>query len=107
MVDDPLLGDASVAVADSVVHAVQALAHAGHRIGRVPTPMALHALIAAHRTVLEYELSRLHAQFAIDHAAELSPAWLAAIQRGLRISDAEHLAARQTLQQGQNDNWAR
>ncbi len=106
LLDDKLLADASPAVHDSLQQAEQALAQAGHQLGRVSAPVPLSALLAAHKTVLEYELSRLHAQLAIEHAAVLAPAWLAAIERGQHIHDTDHLAARQLLQHAQSDNWA-
>lgn len=106
VLDDPLLGNASKAVTDSIHRAIHALAQAGHHTGNVRAPISMSTLLDSHKTVLEYELSRLHAQLATDHAAELSPGWLAAIERGLRLSDTQHFAARQTLREGQQVNWA-
>ena len=99
--EDALFADASPAVMDSLDRTVQALARAGHRIGRTPAPVALDDAIAAHRTVLDYELSRLHGELVTEHARVLSPGWLAAIERGLRIPDEDHLAARNRIQQAQ------
>ena len=104
--DDALFADASPAVMDSLDRAAQTLARAGHRIGRISAPVALAEAIAAHRTVLEYELSRLHGELATEHARVLSPGWLAALERGLRIGAEDHLAARALIQQAQKTCWA-
>jgi len=103
--DDALFADASPAVADSLDRTAQALARAGHRIGRTSSPVPFADTIAAHKTVLEYELSRLHGELAAEHARVLSPGWLAAIERGLRIGDEDHLAARAFIQQAQKACW--
>jgi aspartyl-tRNA(Asn)/glutamyl-tRNA(Gln) amidotransferase subunit A len=68
--------------------------------------VTLDDMIAAHKTVLEYELSRLHGELATAHAQGLSPGWLAAIERGLRINDQDHLAARNFIQKAQEMCWA-
>lgn len=104
--EDALFADASPAVMDSLDRTVQALARAGHRIGRTPAPVALDDAIAAHRTVLDFELSRLHGELVTEHAPVLSPGWLAAIERGLCIPDEDHLAARNRIQQAQKTCWA-
>jgi aspartyl-tRNA(Asn)/glutamyl-tRNA(Gln) amidotransferase subunit A len=106
LVDDALFADASPAVADSLDRAAQTLGRARHRIGRISAPVPLADTIAAHKTVLEYELSRLHGHLATEHAQVLSPGWLAAIERGLRIGDKDHLAARAFIQQAQKACWA-
>lgn len=104
--DDALFADASAAVKDSLDRAAQVLARAGHHIGQTLAPVALADMIAAHKTVLEYELSRLHGELTTEHAPVLSPGWLAAIERGLRIGDEEHLAARHFIQKAQQTSWA-
>lgn len=104
--EDALFADASPAVKDSLDRTARALARAGHRIGPTSSPVALDDMIAAHKTVLEYELSRLHGELATAHAQVLSPGWLAAIERGLRIRDQDHLAARNFIQKAQEMCWA-
>ncbi|MCM5569742.1 amidase [Burkholderiaceae bacterium FT117] len=104
--DDALFADASPAVMDNLDRTVQALARAGHRIDRTAAPVALADAIAAHKTVLEYELSRLHGELATEHAQVLSPGWLAAIERGSSIRNEDHLAARAFIQQAQKTCWA-
>ena len=106
LVDDALFAEASPAVRESLDRAAQTLGRAGHRIGRISAPVPLADSIAAHKTVLEYELSRLHGELATEHAPVLSPGWLAAIERGLHFRDEEHLAARAFIQQAQKACWA-
>lgn len=106
LVDDALFAEASPAVRESLDRAAQTLGRAGHRIGRISAPVPLADTIAAHKTVLEYELSRLHGELATEHAQVLSPGWLAALERGLRIGDEEHLAERHFIQKAQEICWA-
>lgn len=103
---DPLFDDASGAVSGAMAQAARELGAADHAVVRVGSPVPLQELVAAHKTVLEFELSRLHGELASRCPELLTPGWLAALLRGLATTEDAHLEARRTLQQAKARCWA-
>lgn len=106
LLQGPLFRDASTTVGDAMAQAARALDDAGYCVVRVDSPAPLQDLMAAHKTILEFELSRLHGELASRCPELLTPGWLAALRRGLATGEEAHLEARCALQEARNRCWA-
>lgn len=83
--------------------ATEALRQAGHEIRIMDSFTQAQRILAAHATIMEYELSRNIAPVARVHSEGLSDSLTSTISRGLRIDAATYREARQfqaEMQQG-------
>ena len=105
IIEDDLLDQADDAVRENVGDIIAKLRSAGHDVVVERSPIAFQHLIDWHRTVLEFELSRIHHGLEVTHAHEIAPGWLGAIRRGLTIAPAAYLAARDCIRHAQDVCW--
>lgn len=105
IIEDDLLDQADDAVKANMRDIADKLQAAGHATVVERSPIPFQHLIDWHRTVLEFELSRIHHELEATHAHEVAPGWLSAIRRGLTISPATYLAARDHIRHAQDICW--
>ncbi len=104
LVNDPLFSGASSTVTASLNVAETELRKAGHEVSVTKPRTSLSACLNLHKSVLEYELSRIHG--ALEATPDLiSAAWYEAIIRGKKIEDAVYFDARHQLLQIQSAFW--
>jgi aspartyl-tRNA(Asn)/glutamyl-tRNA(Gln) amidotransferase subunit A len=104
MLEDPLFSNAAPAVSKNLTDISITLRDAGHDLSAVAPPSGLVELLDLHRTVLEYELSRIHGEL-ISAPDRISAAWHDAILRGRNIADAAYFNARHALARLQSTFW--
>ncbi|MFC3230075.1 amidase family protein [Marinibaculum pumilum] len=104
VLDDPLHEEAEPEVARALAQAAGVLSANGHRILRLAPPVPLGRILDAHRTVMEYELARVHEGLQTAPLDDVALALREAISRGgwieaagYRQAQAEIAAARQQL----------
>lgn len=105
IIEDDLLDQADSAVKANLKEIAAKLEATGHDIVHERSPIAFQSLIDWHRTILEFELARIHRGLEATHADEMTPGWLSAIRRGLAIPREAYLAARDCIRDAQGVFW--
>lgn len=105
IIEDDLLDQADNAVKQNERDVATRLEAAGHQVVVERSPIAFQDLIDWHRTILEFELSRIHHGLETTHAHEIAPGWLSAIRRGLAITPSTYLTARDRIRHAQDVCW--
>jgi len=106
VVDDALFGDMHADARADLDRAAARLAAAGYAVEKAMPATPLQALLDDHRIVLEHELARVHGgTLAMAPAGQVTPAVLAAIERGRRIDEDAHARARAALAAAQDSCW--
>lgn len=103
--DDPLIAekaDASVTAAMAALR--EDFAAAGIAVRDLPAPVALGEVLALHRTVILYEVARVHAGL-LDVADKVGPRLVADIRQGLTIEDVAYRAALAALIAARRTFW--
>ncbi len=93
ILDDPLHGEAQADVAQALAQAAGVLAANGYRVARMPPPVPLTRILDAHRTVMEYELARVHEALQTAPLDDVALALREAISRGGWIEAAGYRRA--------------
>ena len=106
IVEDPVLEASSPAVADSIRAATEKIAAAGHSVAPTRSPAPLGRITEWHKTMIEYELARVHPQLADAPTDAVTPALRDAVLRGRAISDASYIRARRTINQARATFWS-
>lgn len=102
---DDVFDKAAVDVKTSVADAVARLKEAGHEVSHVPSPVSLQEIHDLHRLVLEFELARVHSGLLLNDRDTVTPAFIAAIDRGLQIADHDYQACQLRLQALRDTFW--
>jgi len=89
----PMWDDAEPATIAALDRARSALLAAGARIDEIPVPDDHQGLVAAHDTIMSYEMTRALADERIRHSAELSPRLAQLFDHGMTIGGDAYEAA--------------
>jgi aspartyl-tRNA(Asn)/glutamyl-tRNA(Gln) amidotransferase subunit A len=100
LIDDPILAAASAAVAATLHRAADALAGSGARVARLPSPVPFAEINTWHKTMIEYELARVHP--CLEHETKVSAGLREAVARGRAIDDAAYRDAWRSLDAGRD-----
>jgi aspartyl-tRNA(Asn)/glutamyl-tRNA(Gln) amidotransferase subunit A len=104
--DDPLIADKAGVTTKSSMDGLRAdMAAAGFSVRTMVSPVPLAEALALHRTVILYEVSRVHAGL-LDVADLVGPRLIADIRAGLQIADADYRAALAALIAARRTFWA-
>lgn len=93
VLDDPLHDLADTEVAGALAQAAGVLSANGYRVLRLPPPVPLSQILEAHRTVMEYELARVHEGLQTAPLEDVALALREAISRGGWIEAASYRGA--------------
>jgi amidase len=89
----PMWDDAEPATIAALDRARAALLAAGARIDEIPVPDDHQGLVAAHDTIMSYEMTRALADERIRHSAEISPRLAQLFDHGMTIGGDAYDAA--------------
>jgi aspartyl-tRNA(Asn)/glutamyl-tRNA(Gln) amidotransferase subunit A len=106
MIDDPYLaGRVMPQMQEAVAQLGRRLAAAGLPVRRATSPVPFEGLIAAHRTIMLFEFSRIHAGL-LAREELIGPRFAADIRVGLAVPAAEHADATNRLIAARRQFWA-
>lgn len=106
VVTDPILDAASADVAASMARTIAQLRAAGHAVDPRQSPIALATISGWHKTMIEYELGRVHPQLLGVPVEQVTPALREAVERGRNIEALDYLEARAALARARGEFWA-
>ncbi|MEK9661826.1 MAG: amidase [Alphaproteobacteria bacterium] len=103
--DDPLIADKADVSVTAAMAALRAdFASAGVAVREAAAPVPLGEVLALHRTVILYEVSRVHAGL-LDVADRVGPRLIADIRHGLKIEDSAYREALAALIAARRAFW--
>lgn len=105
LVQDPVRAAESEAVGRSIVQAGEALAASGNRVEVRASPVPFADILGWHKTVSEYELSRVQSGLSSAPAGTVTVALREAIDRGRQIEQTDYDAALRALDGAQAAFW--
>jgi aspartyl-tRNA(Asn)/glutamyl-tRNA(Gln) amidotransferase subunit A len=105
VVQDPILGSASDAVRQNVRSVAEKLAAAGTRTPAWQSPIGFVEILAWHKTISEFELTRAHPSLLTAPADQVTPALLEAVERGSRIDLSFYNDALRALDRARAAFW--
>src|SRR5690606_26065440 len=97
IVRDAILDKASRDIHDELAKVAEELRAAGHAVEAIECTHGLNRLNEGHRTLLEYEIARVHRSLCAAPAEQVTQALLDAIVRGFAIGDGAYSEARSDL----------
>lgn len=106
IVEDELLAESSAAAGASIDEVEQRLRMAGHDVSRIASPVSLRAILALHKTIVEYELARVHGSLRDAPAGDVGTRLREAVVRGSQIPDDDYRRARHLLARDSERFWA-
>jgi aspartyl-tRNA(Asn)/glutamyl-tRNA(Gln) amidotransferase subunit A len=106
VVEDPIFASASPGVATTLRGVAEKLAAAGTHTRSLPSCVAFADLIALHKTIVDYELSRVHVTLLEAADGAVTAALREAIERGGRIDDAAYQRGLRALASAQTQFWS-
>ena len=104
-VDEPVLETADASVAANLDETAPRLGEVCD-VRRWPSPVSFANLQDAHRTIVDYEVARIHASALADSLELLSDGFREALAIGAAVTGAAYLAARRTLARLSHMFWA-
>jgi aspartyl-tRNA(Asn)/glutamyl-tRNA(Gln) amidotransferase subunit A len=104
LIDDPIMADASTAVAETLRKAASALAGSGTRVERLTSPAPFAGIVGLHKMAIEYEVARAHP--SLEHNPDVSAGLRDAIARGRSIDDAAYRDVCLALDATRDRFWA-
>jgi aspartyl-tRNA(Asn)/glutamyl-tRNA(Gln) amidotransferase subunit A len=96
--DDPHICDAIPEVKAAVTRFADALANAGHRVERPPSPIAFARLFALQRSTMAYEAGRALKHLLQEPAGAVGEKITSLIREGLAIAAPRYLAERNAIE---------
>ncbi|MFN0304451.1 MAG: amidase [Burkholderiales bacterium] len=106
IIEDAILESASDTVRQSIRAATDKIEAAGHAVAQTRSLVPLAKLTEWHKTMIEYELARVHPQLVDAPADDVTPALRAAVERGRMIHDASYIDARRAVSEARNAFWS-
>lgn len=106
IVTDAILDAASATVEASMAQSVARLQAGGHLVEPCQSPVPLATISGWHKTMIEYELGRVHPQLLTVPADQVTPALREAVERGRGIDARTYLDARTELAHARSVFWS-
>jgi aspartyl-tRNA(Asn)/glutamyl-tRNA(Gln) amidotransferase subunit A len=105
IVDDAILDVASAATRQIVRSVADRLTKSGVRMQSQKSPVSFSDMVVRHKTVAEYELARAHPALVAAPPDMVTPALLAAIERGNAIRDDNYREVLRELDASRRHFW--